>query len=177
MTVKAYQTLEDRGNIDYLENNGPFKCTRSNAWLGFGYYFWDTKIEWAYNWGKNSYKNIGKDYVIGECQLELDETCFDLFGSVEHQSSFTEVIELLKTHPNTKGANNLNVPNVITYMKSKGIFDYKSIRASDMSYMNNVKIYFTKKKKEYTILNPRVQVCVINLNGVFINPFKIVFPN
>jgi len=177
MVIKAYQTLEDKGSIDYVEDNGPFKCTRSDAWLGYGYYFWDTKIDWAFNWGKNSYKAKGVNFIIGECELILDETCFDLVGSVEHQSAFVEVLNLMKTHPVTKGANNLNVPNVITYMKKKKLFNYKAIRASDMSYSNNVRVFFTKRKKEFTILNPRVQVCVITLKGVFSQPFKIVYPN
>ena len=37
-----YQTVEDRGNPDYVEQHGPFICTNKNAWLGEGYYFWDT---------------------------------------------------------------------------------------------------------------------------------------
>lgn len=29
-----YQTVEDRDNPDNIEAEGPFKCTRKDAWLG-----------------------------------------------------------------------------------------------------------------------------------------------
>jgi len=35
-----YQTLEDRGNPDEIERNGPFSCNWNNSWLGTGCYFW-----------------------------------------------------------------------------------------------------------------------------------------
>ena len=52
-----YQTVEDRGNPDYVEQHGPFICTNKNAWLGEGYYFWDTIIELAHWWGNLCYKD------------------------------------------------------------------------------------------------------------------------
>ena len=42
---KAYQTLENRNNPDQIEEQGPFLCNRKSAWLGEGYYFWDSFIE------------------------------------------------------------------------------------------------------------------------------------
>lgn len=175
MTIKAYQTLEDRGDIDYVENNGPFKCTRHDAWLGHGYYFWDTEIKWAFNWGKKSYKEKGSDYIIGECQLKIDSNCFDLVGNVSHQNAFAEVMEVFLEDEKSSSVNDKIVPNLITFMKRKNIFDYSAIRASDVN--KPFKIYFTNRKKEFLILNPRVQICVINLRSVFLAPFKIVYPN
>lgn len=42
-----YQTVEDRNNPDDVEQHGPFLCTNKMAWLGHGYYFWDTFINLA----------------------------------------------------------------------------------------------------------------------------------
>jgi len=93
--VTAYQTLEDKDNIDEIELDGPFECRRSDAWLGFGYYLWDTNIEWAKSWGLTSYERKGKDYVIGRCEVDLSQSCFDLVGSVQHWSDFIEVIQVM----------------------------------------------------------------------------------
>ena len=51
MMVKAFQTLEDMDNIDIVELNGPFPCIHKGAWLGYGCYLWDSRIEWAIDWG------------------------------------------------------------------------------------------------------------------------------
>ena len=69
---KAYQTLENRNNPDKIEEQGPFLCSHKNAWLGKGYYFWDSFIENAHWWGQKGarYKN---GYVICESTFELDE--------------------------------------------------------------------------------------------------------
>jgi hypothetical protein len=72
-----YQTLENRGNLDFIENNGPFICKRNNAWLGTGYYFWESFIENAHWWGKecNNYPN---GYVICKAiYTENEEKCFN----------------------------------------------------------------------------------------------------
>ncbi len=173
MVIEAYQTLEDRNNYDFVLNNAPFKCTRKSAWLGEGYYFWDSEIKWAHQWGMNSYKKKSLDYIITKCKAKINRNCFDLFGSVNCQKEFREVIDVFKKDPKTKNLEDLNVPNVITYMKNAGIFEYDSIRAGDMN--NIYKVYF-RKGKEYTIVNQRVQICVINSKKTLTLPVDIVYP-
>ena len=34
-----FQAVKDLDNPDEIEQNGPFKCRREDAWLGEGYYF------------------------------------------------------------------------------------------------------------------------------------------
>lgn len=34
-----FQAVKDLDNPDEIEQNGPFKCRRKDAWLGEGYYF------------------------------------------------------------------------------------------------------------------------------------------
>lgn len=173
MIVKAYQTLEDKDNISYVEDNAPFKCTRKDAWLGHGYYLWDSEIEWAHQWGKASYKRKRLNYIIAEIGVNIDNTCFDIFGSVNCQKEFKDVIDIFKKNDKTKDLKDLIVPNIITYMKNLGIFNYNSIRAGDMN--NTFKIHF-KKQREYTVINQRVQICVLNLKDVIILPVTVVYP-
>ena len=47
MVVEGYQTLEDKDNLDEVELDGPFPCRHKGAWLGFGSYLWDTRVDWA----------------------------------------------------------------------------------------------------------------------------------
>ena len=65
MSSNLYQTLEDRSNIDYVEENGPFICRRNSAWLGIGYYYWDTFVDNAHLWGEKIYKKNNKEPVGG----------------------------------------------------------------------------------------------------------------
>ena len=122
MIVNAYQTLEDRDNIDYVENEGPFKCTRSDAWLGHGYYFWDTNIDWAINWGNKSFKRTGKEYIIGHSKIDLSNKCFDLVGNVQHEIDFKNSFEIFKKSKLTSQIINPTVPEIIEFMKKNKIF-------------------------------------------------------
>lgn len=172
--VTAYQTLEDRDNIDQIEMEGPYKCTRSNAWLGHGYYFWDTNMKWAIEWGKNSYEKITKDFVIGQCRVDLSTNCFDLLGSVADQLAFEEAINALKESGKLNPNPRLLVPNIIQFMKNAGIFNYKSIRSYDIP--NPVFKVLYRKGSEYLILNQRVQICVIKKENVLLRPFSVIYP-
>lgn len=174
MIITAYQTLEDRDNIDQIEMEGPFICNRADAWLGTGHYFWDSNMTWAISWGENSYKRNGKEYVIGRCRLDLT-TCFDLVGNVEHQTALYEIIEVLKSSGKMKNPDEMLMPNLIQYLKRKGVFLYKSIRCCD-NHDKAVQIHFNARRKEYMIINQRVQVCVIDKKEVILRPFSIVYP-
>ena len=95
MIVEAFQTLEDKDNIDEVEFSGPFSCNHSGAWLGKGCYLWDTRLIWAQEWGKFAYENKGKEFIIGRCLVDLSNNCFDLMGSVQNQFDFQEVIKVM----------------------------------------------------------------------------------
>jgi hypothetical protein len=175
MIVDAYQTLEDRDNIDEIEMDGPFKCTHSKSWLGIGYYLWDTNVEWAITWGEVAHKKNGADYVIAKCKINLANQCFDLVGNVQHQQDLIEVIKVMKESGRIKNSDEETIPNLIMFMKAKGIFNFKTIRAADM-HDKVVKLQFLKYKKEYMIINQRVQICVIEKKDVLLRPFSVVFP-
>jgi len=164
MVVKGYQTLEDKDNIDEVELDGPFPCRHKGAWLGFGCYLWDTRLDWAIEWGNFAYTNRRKDFIIGMTWIDISKECFDLVGNVQHQLDFQEVINVILESKKIKRQEEAIVANVIEFMKNQGIFNYKSIRAADMRSVK--KYYFridkkTDQPKEYMMINQRVQICVI----------------
>jgi hypothetical protein len=175
MIVKAYQTLEDRDNIDYIETEGPFDCKRNDAWLGLGYYFWDTNMDWAIDWGEFAYTINNKEFLIASCKIDLSKDCFDLYGNVMCNQAFVEVNETLKKSDKFKGKEPPKVSEIIEYLKFKKIFPYKSIRTADMHY-KKVIINFGGKRNEHTILNQRVQICVIEKKDVLLRPFSVIYP-
>lgn len=180
MVVEGYQTLEDKDNIDEVELDGPFPCRHKGAWLGFGCYLWDTRFDWAIEWGEFAYTRKNKDFIIGRILVDLTTGCFDLFGNVNHQFDFQEVIKVMLESKKIKNQEEAIVANVIEFMKNQGIFNYKSIRAADMK--NFKKYYFridreTGQPKEYMMINQRVQICVIEKKGVLLRPFEVVYPD
>lgn len=175
--VDAYQTLEDKDNIDHVETSGPFKCTRPDAWLGHGYYFWDTNLDWAIEWGVNAFKKKNKEFIIGKCVVDITNNCFDLVGSVAHQIDLIDVLETLKESGKLKHYHRRILPNIIQYMKDKQIFGYKSIRAADVT-SKVIRLHFSQKaeRQEYMMINQRVQICVIEKKDVILPPFTVVYP-
>lgn len=169
--VEAYQTLEDRDNIDEVELSGPYPCTRKGAWLGYGYYFWDTNIDWAHHWGNSSYSG---NYFIGKCSIDIANKCFDLFGSVNCQNEFSETVNVMLESNKIKDISTVLVANVIEFLKKHHIFDYNSIRCADEHSFK--KYYYKNNSKEYMRINQRVQICVINKKDVILQTFKVIYP-
>ena len=171
MSVLAYQTLEDRDNPDEIEDNGPYKCRRPNAWLGFGYYFWDSNIQWAHDWGQQSYNN---EYIICEASIELTDSCYDLVGCIAHQLEMIEIIGEFKKSGYLSDKGEIYVGQVIELMKNRGIFDYSAIRAND-----NKKAYdffFTSNNVENTTLLKRTQICLIDKTNLISRTFRVIHP-
>ncbi len=179
MVVEGYQTLEDKDNIDEVELDGPFPCRHKGAWLGIGCYLWDTRIDWAIDWGEFAYVREGKDFIIGRILVDLTYDCFDLLGSVRHQLDFQNVMKAFLESGKIKNEQERIVANAIEFMKNQGIFNFKSIRAADMK--NAKKYYFrfdkeTGRPKEYMMINQRAQICVIEKKGVLLHPFEVIYP-
>ena len=108
---QLYQTLEDRSNPDEIESYGPFKCRTATSWLGDGYYFWDSILELAHFWGKNStYSN----YIICSAEAELnDGNCYDLVGNINHLKDLRAITELMEK----EGIENLTIRKVAEQAK------------------------------------------------------------
>lgn len=181
-TKTLYQTLEDRGNPDYIIDNAPFACKWENSWLGKGYYFWDTFIENAHWWGKVRYNN---EYIISKMTCDFDTSiCFDLVGDTDHMLDFSKSIEFLKNEQllNSK----TTVSRVIQYLRDKIGFDYEAIRVygikSISEYKDEYKQYrhhllFELSKPQYLDYKPAIQLCVYKNNGLNLRDLSIDYPD
>lgn len=178
MIVECYQTLEDRGNPEEVAQNGPFRCDRSDVWLGVGYYFWDTNIRWAHDWGKG-YKLKQKSYLIGQVSILCDDTIFDLFGNVAHLMAFEKAYEFILSRrlslspPYTEP---LLVREVIRFLQKTNTFPYNGIRASDEPKNGSV-VHFNSGRPEVLVITRRVQICLTSKNNIVSHPFRIIFPD
>lgn len=188
MIVNAYQTVEDRGDRDAVEAEGPFRCTRSDAWLGSGYYFWDTDLDRAHDWGRFAYRKFRKKYMIGWCELVInegrEENCFDLFGNVGHLKDFEESIEAFLKAGYLEEEDELLMPKIVELLRKQSLLDYSAIRAADYPKEDRDDegkptakvVYFHPRKKEYMYLNPRVQICVLDKPSVLLSSFQVIYP-
>ena len=190
MIVNGYQTVEDRGDRDAVEADGPFLCTRADAWLGHGYYFWDSDVDRAHDWGRFAYWKFKKQYMIGQCELAInegrEENCFDLLGVVAHKKEIIALAERLLKTGNFDSPEQITVPKIIEFMKRNGLFPYRAIRAADYppQPQNNSEspigkvIYFSERRREGMPVSPqpRVQICVIDKLDVILTPFQVIFP-
>lgn len=177
--ITGYHTVEDRDNPDYIELEGPFRCERADAWLGHGYYFWDTYEPWAHEWGKNAYRRKG--YVVCQAMLNPD-VMYDLFGNVAHQMEFEEAIKLLEADESFQGERPL-AAEVILFMKDRGFLLYKSIRAADNPPDRVVEVDFRPPKntvqphnRPHMRIGQRVQICLLEKSELTLQGFSIVFP-
>lgn len=169
-----YQTLEDRSNIDEIENNGPFLCKNKNAWLGIGYYFWDTSINTAHWWGKKSYKN---SYIICKSQYNYNSEVFlDLVGNTNH-------IDIIKTNADLlykKSGIHVTVSMTIEFLKRQTQFlqIFKAIRAYPIYSRDHSHdyLFFKENHSAFIDLDPPIQMCVIDKSFLYKNKFEIIYP-
>lgn len=167
---KAYQTLENRNNPDQIEEQGPFLCNRKRAWLGEGYYFWDSFIENAHWWGLEGYKN---NYVICESTFELDEDkCFNLIDNPEH----LELFEFTKKALIKQQIHDLIVPRIIEFLKQRENFKYEAIRANGINSKNESRTPFVIKGYQYLESFPAIQICFFSKKSLNRKGFKIIYP-
>lgn len=176
-----YQTLEDRGNPDNVELNGPFKCNRKDAWLGFGYYFWESFIENAHWWGQECI-NFNGGYII--CQAEydqIDELCFNLVDNPEHLKMLDDSIDLLQKKELIDSETTFS--RLIAYLKEElGIFNFEAIRANPVNsrslksnFSNLVK--FKKGAPQYIDMYPTIQICFYKKDSLNLRNYRVIFPN
>ncbi len=127
MLNELYQTLEDRNNVDEVERSGPFKCNRDTAWLGKGYYYWDTFIEYAHWWGDVVYRKNQHEYLICQSTVEFNnENLYDLLEPNNLNELDIISAELEKQYPKKT----ITVGVVLTYIKEHSkAFTYKAVRA------------------------------------------------
>lgn len=173
-----YQTVEDRGNPEEINNNGPFECTRDDAWLGDGYYFWDTFIDNAQWWGNHAYHKRG--YVISKYIYDFSNgRCFDLLGDMEHVAKLKSYVELLREAG--LPVDSVTVPYIIALMKEHVRLDdeYEGIRVrgeKEGKSKPKTSIIFSATDPHYINLLPVVQVCLFRKDTVSLSKGEIVYP-
>lgn len=176
---EIYQTLEDRQNPEKIRTEGPFPCTRNDAWLGKGYYFWESFIENARWWGENSYKN---GYVISQAiYINDEEECFNLIDNYNHIRSYIKATELMEE----KGLyveHVTTVSRVIQFLRDIRIFSYNAARAkaenckSCKSKFSRTTI-FSQNSRCYLDALPPIQVCFYTKKSPLdLSNYKIVYP-
>lgn len=181
-TKTLYQTLQDRGDADKVERDGPFHCRWENSWLGDGYYYWDTFFELAEWWGEKRYPN---KYMICEAKYDFDENLvFDLVGNMSHIVIFKSSLEKMKINGLLKP--DTTVSRVLRYMKDEikvfryeatRVHGYNSISPNDLissKFINRIK--FEISKGQYLDLLPAVQLCIYNKRGLGLRNYSVVYP-
>lgn len=179
-----YQTLESRDLI-HVKKNGPFPCDWKNAWLGDGFYFWDSHIELAHWWGRIRYTEKLKNYLVTKGEIVLDETCWDLHGNGNCRIEFYEAINELKRLHLFK-PKVTSVPHVISFLKGKVFFEKfqsirilgsNSIKKASLFKTNRMwKMFFEDNLPGYYELYPPVQICLFVKNAHSFSNYEIVYP-
>lgn len=172
-----YHTVEDRNNPDNIECEAPYPCKPYNAWLGDGYYFWDTLIANAHWWGRSHYHY--SNYVIVEfnCDNINNGKCYDLHGNMEHLNHFNKYIDLLKKQHLLSDED--TVSKIINYLKNKTDFlkHFEAIRAyGHYSKKQQLFVLFEKNKPYGLERLPAVQICLFRKNSFNLSSGKIVYP-
>ncbi|MBQ9674623.1 MAG: hypothetical protein IJV42_01715 [Bacteroidaceae bacterium] len=171
-----YQTLEDRGNIDYVEKHGPFLCKADSAWLGRGYYYWDTFLDYAKWWGEKLYPKQG--YIICESKVDFHKVKVLDLEDPEVMMYFKQTGEVLgKVYKDRT----VFVSQVIEYLKKETSFDYQVIRvrvqgATKESYLPGHVMNFRIEHKAFLDLMPQIQVCILDKSLIGEDNFHVIYP-
>lgn len=182
-TKKVYQTLEDRDNPNEIEKNGPFKCRRNNAWMGEGYYFWESFIDNAHWWGKecNSFED---GYVICEAiYTEDEEKCFNLIDNPVHIKMFNDTKALMQEKGLYKDGQT-TVSRIIEFLRTTlKIFKYEAVRVYGVnskfykSNFSNQTIFDKSHPQKYLDTSLPIQICFYSTSSLNLRNFRIIFPD
>ena len=112
MTREMYHTQEKRQNRLKM----PILCTRRDAWLGNGYYFWDDQYD-AVIWGQQSKKHTGA-YEIYKGVVE-SENVLDTVFSEEGYRFFLDAINKVIEECHEKSGRNIGTKDVCKYIMKK----------------------------------------------------------
>jgi hypothetical protein len=180
--ILLIQTIRDTGDPDKIENGGAILCNTNKAWVGHGYYFWDTHIELGHWWGQVHYEN---KYMICTADGIIDDSCFDLHAKGKHRIIFKELVEeIIKRNISTK--EKILVAHVIEFYKKLKSFEFNSIRILGINSIGveHIDKLFARykfeensvNKKVYFDLYPPVQICIIKKNPYYCTNYKVIYP-
>lgn len=178
--VSIYQTLSDRGNPEKIMQDGPFPCERLDAWVGNGYYFWESFIDNAHWWGDKGYKS---KYVICKAECDLDpEKILDLVGNTDDIMLFREWTNALQKEGLV--TDETTVARILHYIKEfASSFNYEAIRVYGIDSVSpkrtrlTFRRLFNPSSVSYLDLSPAIQLCIFEKTGLNLRNFKIVHPS
>lgn len=176
-----YQTVKDKGNPDFIKSNGPIYCNTDDAWLGHGYYFWDTFEELGHWWGEH---RLREAYMVWQALCDFDSSkCFDLHGEPEHLALFRSIAKLV-IEQDFEPEEETTVAEVLYYMRNVvGIINhYDAIRATGVLSISpknknyNFHMRFELDKNQYLDMLPPIQICIFDLKSMNFRDHLVVFP-
>lgn len=168
MRTIGHHTCGKKNGREYILEHAPFYAgfdepSGRMQFLGSGYYFWDDNIEMAHKWGTDHYKGL---YYILQCDVLMPGELFlDLVGNRSHMRYFLKVAEKYAKsgHARAKWSLGSFIEHLKMLEKDRpGIFPFKVLRAVDMLPRDeHSKWYFVTGKQNFTLLNPRIVICII----------------
>lgn len=144
------------------EKSYPHWSEDPDAWIGKGYYFWDSTINLAHWWGQIRFN--GK-YNICKSTFDCNGgDFFDLVGNSVHRGIFIAVKNALQARVKTLGEK-VRVVDVINYLKKDPDFKFsskfKAIRVyPQKSRMDFEQTAFAEKLDAFYEDDPPIQLCV-----------------
>lgn len=188
MKTKGHHTCLFNGDRESVLSESPFLAEENPKenkvqFLGTGYYFWDNNIELAKVWGNSHYD--GK-FAIIEIDFDLkSNTCYDLVGNRSHQIDLAERMKKLTNNSSSKKPRKWTLSQFLTFIRkiaalNKDVFPYEMVRAIDLLNHERYKkaqqlIRFTNDKENYTVINPKIVICVFDRNTLNSQTKKVVF--
>lgn len=172
---KAYHTVEDTDDPEYINRNAPFKSEKK-GWLGSGYYLWEEYIENAHYWGEKHYVDRGKKYAI--CSLNVncdDETYLDLAGNTEH----LQILRVLRDRLDKKLKGKVpKVNTLIEFARRTGEFPYQLIRLKDVNSKGDDLMLLKKNmgKGMFLDLRPKFVLFFFDKSKITLSNIKLEYP-
>jgi len=152
----------------------PCKCTRDDAWLGDGYYFWYDQDD-ADRWGRNSKKKTGS-FEIYRSEVDCSNVLDTVFNE-EHYLFWLKQIEKAAKHIVKKTGQKPTLKELNDYFKERATWhEIKGILFQDLPNNFNflmVKPIRYRNKKRPFVYKKRIQIAVYNLD--IIATFALIF--
>jgi hypothetical protein len=187
METIGHHTCNKSGGESYVVSEGPFKSVIkkndkgkiSMPFLGEGYYYWDDNLDMAILWGRIRYK---KGFYVILSDLNLTPDVFlDLVGNRKQMKYLIKLMEQTKKSGLDK--EKWTIGAFIEFVKvlrkyQKDVFPFEIIRAIDSSIdaKEQQKVYyFVQGKPNYIDLQPRIAICLISKNDLYLRTKMITY--
>ncbi len=131
-------------------------------WLGEGFYFWESFIENAEEWGIRHYKKRQKSYqILKACYEEQAVHCLNLIDNAEQIKEFNDAVALVENEAGVRMHSFYQRITMLRKYAPKYFGKFSCVRIFPCGGMVIGKIPFTEKmqKVAYYTPIPPIQVC------------------